>query len=501
MTSERVAAPAPAEVDPAELATVTAAACAHGQRFAGLFNTLQEDGGTWLAAVVHGPDGYRLIGASLPGDDPSYPSLSRRVPAAAWYERELHDRYGLCPVGHPRLDPLVLPRREDERAPMALGDRHRPATPDTTTLDAHASGEGMFTIPYGPVRSGVFESVEYLVETFGEDIPRVRSRLHHKHRGVDVRFEDLPPDDGALLAERVEGTASVAHAWAYSRAVEELTSTAPPPEADHLRAAHAELERVANHLDSMIRHTEGSYQAVANARLAVHKERLMRLRSALCGNRFGRNVVIPGGVQGPPLIDPALAATQLARIAGACAADAEALMVTPSFLDRLRGTGTLSAEVAAGHGALGPIGRASGVAEDVRDTDPYGTYSVLGFAPASPRTEGDALARQWIRLREVEASFRLAASALEAVAGVDRPRWRRPVEQVPDGRALAAVEAPQGELLYLVEADGGRLVRVKPRCAAFHNFALLPRAFGGDILTDFVFIEASFGLSIAGVAG
>jgi formate hydrogenlyase subunit 5 len=45
------------------------------------------------------------------------------------------------------------------------------------------------------------------------------------------------------------------------------------------------------------------------------------------------------------------------------------------------------------------------------------------------------------------------------------------------------------------------LVRVKPRCAAFHNFALFPQAFRGDIFTDFVFIEASFGLSIAGVAG
>ena len=70
-----------------------------------------------------------------------------------------------------------------------------------------------------------------------------------------------------------------------------------------------------------------------------------------------------------------------------------------------------------------------------------------------------------------------------------------------DGLALGWVEAPQGELLYLVEAEGGRLVRVKPRCASFHNLALFAEAFRGDIFTDFVFIEASFGLSIAGVSG
>ena len=58
-----------------------------------------------------------------------------------------------------------------------------------------------------------------------------------------------------------------------------------------------------------------------------------------------------------------------------------------------------------------------------------------------------------------------------------------------------------GELLYLVEAEGGRLRRVKPRSASFHNLSIFPEAFGGDIFTDFAFIEASFGLSIAGVAG
>jgi Ni,Fe-hydrogenase III large subunit len=63
------------------------------------------------------------------------------------------------------------------------------------------------------------------------------------------------------------------------------------------------------------------------------------------------------------------------------------------------------------------------------------------------------------------------------------------------------VEAPQGELVYLVEISDGRITRVKPRTASFHNLAFLPEAFRGDILTDFVFIEASFGVSMAGVAG
>jgi formate hydrogenlyase subunit 5 len=71
---------------------------------------------------------------------------------------------------------------------------------------------------------------------------------------------------------------------------------------------------------------------------------------------------------------------------------------------------------------------------------------------------------------------------------------------VLSGDAIGWAEAPQGELLYRVAIEDGRLVRVKPRSASFHNFAAFHEAFPNDILTDFAFIEASFGVSIAGVA-
>ena len=487
-------------IDRSRFAEAVTRLSAGPNRFAGLFPSLRASGGVELRAVAATPGGYTSVVTELPPGDLAYPSVSVGLPAASWYEREIHDRYGIQPGGHPRLDPLVLPLLPEDPHP-ALGDWHSQVTPDPRALDAHASGEGLFTIPYGPVRSGVFEAVEYLVETFGEDIPRLRSRIYHKHRGIDWRFEDLTPDDGVLLAERVEGTASVAHAIAYCRGLEQLTGTEVPYGAEVVRLVHAELERVANHLDSMIRHSDGSYQAVANARLAVHKERLLRLRATLCGSRFGRNVVVPGGVSGPMRRPPDEARSDLLRIASGVSGDARAMMSTPSFLDRLRGAGVLPAGLVAAHGAVGPVARGSGLGEDVRHARPYGAYPSSGFRPAAPHGQGDALARQQVRLEEMDESFRLAAEGLAVLAGCNESEWRRSPGAVADGTAISAVESPQGELLYVVETDGGRLARVKPRCAAFHNFALFPAAFRGDILTDFVFIEASFGLSIAGVAG
>ena len=77
-------------------------------------------------------------------------------------------------------------------------------------------------MPLGPVRSGVFESIEFLIETPGEDIPHLNIRPHYKHRGIAKRFEGLPLADGVLVAERVEGIASVAHALAFAHAAETL---------------------------------------------------------------------------------------------------------------------------------------------------------------------------------------------------------------------------------------------------------------------------------------
>jgi formate hydrogenlyase subunit 5 len=56
-------------------------------------------------------------------------------------------------------------------------------------MPRHVMGAGLFTIPHGPVRSGVLESIEYLVETPGEDIPHLSMRVFYKHRGVEKQFE------------------------------------------------------------------------------------------------------------------------------------------------------------------------------------------------------------------------------------------------------------------------------------------------------------------------
>jgi Ni,Fe-hydrogenase III large subunit len=444
-----------------------------------------------------------VITTTLPEGTTAYPSVTALVPGADWYEREIHDLFGIEAIGHPDLDPLVLPLSTGSIRPRpGSGDEIPRLTPSSAPLPALVTGEGMFTIPYGPVRSGVFEAIEYVTETPGEDFPRIQTRPHYKHRGVEIGFVGRSVEDGVLLAERVEGVATIAHAIAYCEAIERISGTEPPPEAQCVRVLHAELERIVNHLDSTIRHTEAAGQAVAYARLTLHKERVMRLRAQLCGNRFGRCVVIPGGVSGAPLIGRVEVLSALDRLERDIRSDLKLLMATPSFLDRLRGTGVLPFSVVMARGALGPLGRGSGMEEDVRRSRPYGGYRTLGFTPAG-REDGDALARQLVRNDEIASAFHLVRQVLDDLGDpgdLARIVWSVPTG-IATGEAFGWAEAPQGEVLYFVRAEDGVLTRVKTRSASFHNLALFTAAFPKDITTDFAFIEASFGLSIAGVAG
>jgi formate hydrogenlyase subunit 5 len=451
---------------------------AAGDRFAGLFARAADYGPVTLSAQLATAGDVDTLEVTLPPGATRYPALTPRLGAAFWYERVIHDQFGLVPDGHPRLAPLIR-----------AGD----------PLPRHVEGYGLFTIPHGPVRSGVLESIEYLVETPGEAIPHLNMRVFYKHRGVQRRFTGLTMPDAVLLAERTEGIASVAHALAFCHAAERIAGCEPPPAAGLVRVLHAELERIANHLDVAMRLADAAGLAVATARLALHKERVMRLVSRMCGSRFGRGVVVPGGVSALPRLAPAELLTEIDRLARQVSAEAAALMGTSSFLDRLRGTGPLTPARARTHGALGPIGKAAGFADDNRLARPYDAYRTLPVPPARAHIAGDAMARLRVRWEEVDSAFGLLRLAAAELAERPGDHLRASCEPA-DGRALGWAEAPQGEVLYDVAVADGRIAGCHPRSASFHNLVLMHEVFAGDILTDFPFIEASFGLSVAGVA-
>ncbi|HUA71462.1 MAG TPA: NADH-quinone oxidoreductase subunit C [Solirubrobacteraceae bacterium] len=441
-----------------------------------------------LRAIVRSGDDVIMVRAPLHGN--VYPAVTPRVPAAHWFEREIHDLFAIVPAGHPRLEPLV-------RHPADEGEVKLPEEEDVRLEHRGAerlAGPGVFVIPYGPVRSGVFEASQFLVQTGGEDVAYCAQRLFFKRRGAERRICEVPLGQAVLVAERVSGTSSVAHALAFSHAVESLAQTEVPPRAQAIRRILAELERLYNHLEATVRECEDASLAVGQAQFAVLKERLHRLAGATIGNRYLRGAVVPGGTR----IDLDTGAVDLI---GSTLAGWERewrrvlsiLLRTDSFLDRLVSTGPLSEQDARDFGCVGPVARGSGVDVDTRRDLPYDGYPDF---KAAGHSEGDAMARMEVRFQEVDASLELIR---EAVGSLAPGPIRIATGPFTRDTALGASESARGETLYWLEAGGERSVRsCKLRAASFVNFGVFNRVFDSQVLTDFSFIEHSLGLSPAG---
>jgi Ni,Fe-hydrogenase III large subunit len=414
----------------------------------------------------------------LDEDEPaSYGSLGAWWPAACWAEQELVERHGPRPAGAASL-------------------RRRLTEPDADSLDRRVSGLDVFALPYGPVRSGVFEAIQFQIETGGEDVPWIQTRPFFKHRGMEQRMVGLNPQDAVHVAERVAGIASVAYATAFSQAVERALGISPPARAERWRAVHSELERIACHLDVIAKEAETTALYVGQARFQILKEQTMCLRATLTGSRFGRGAVLPGGVrlQGSTDLDELLRA--LDGLERDLRRDRRLFLSTASMTDRLIGAGHLPRDLVEDYSAVGPLARGSGLSTDARHERPYGDYRRLGLRVITHR-EGDAMARVNVRFGELMESLRILRQSVDHLRRGDG-RLQTPLPHAGSGSAFGWAEAPQGELVIWVEIRDGLVHRTHIASPSLRNWALFDHAFPRDVLTDFAFIEHSFGLTPAG---
>jgi formate hydrogenlyase subunit 5 len=409
-------------------------------------------------------------------DPPTYTALGPWWAAARWTEQELADRHGVRPVGLEELPHLTRP--------------------DADALDHAVAGLDVFSIPYGPVRSGVFEAIQFLIETGGEDITRIATRPFFKHRGLERRFSGLTPGQGVHVAERVAAISSVAHALAFSQAVERALGVEVPERAQRWRAVHAELERMANHLDVIAKQAETTALSVGHARFQILKEQIMRLRARLTGSRFGRGALLPGGVrcEGGVATEDLLA--ELTTFERDLTHDRRLFLGTASMTDRLIGAGRLPRALVEEYSAVGPLARGSGLSIDVRHERPYGEYRRLGLEVVTHREE-DAMSRVLVRFGELSESLRILRQSIGHLRR-GNGGLAAPLPADASGSAFGWAEAAQGELVVWVELRGGLLANVHVASPSLRNWALFDHAFPKDVLTDLAFIEHSFGLTPAG---
>jgi formate hydrogenlyase subunit 5 len=429
-------------------------------------------------------------------DDP--PSLTEIWPLLGWHEREIMDLYGIRFRGHPEPSQLVL--HERIAAPLApSGPQHAQAEP-LPAANARALPEVLApdvqTLPFGPVRADVLESAEFTFLYIGEQILHYQPHLFYKHRGMERRFEGLDPTQGVVLAERVSGVGSVAHALAFCQAVEIACDCHVPTRALWLRVLLAELERLYNHLHYLGHLCNTTTLKVGEAEGKLLEERAKQINARLTGSRFLRSLLIPGGLRRDLRIEGWLR-DALEALRTEISQYVSHLEASESHLDRLITTGVLTSKVAFDQGATGPIQRASNTDRDLRRDHPYAAYADLPLA-VPVRPEGDAYARARIRIEEIDASI---AIMQRVVLLLRDGEVRAPCPIVPRAEGLGWAESPRGSLFYAVHFDpAGRLARVKIKSPSFSNWRVFPFTVHETNMMDYAINEASFGLSIAGCA-
>jgi Ni,Fe-hydrogenase III large subunit len=430
---------------------------------------------------------------TYPCPDGRFPSVGAKHPPAIWLERAILSLFGYEPVGAPDMRPWLDHGVWDVAHPLGTAG---PALPRVPYVFLPVEGEGLHQVPVGPVHAGIIEPGHFRFTANGEFVARVEERLGYVHKGIESLMAGATIEQAAKLAGRVSGDSTVAYAYAFARAVEAATRSAPPPRAVYLRALMAELERLANHLGDIGAICNDASFALMQAQCAILRERVLRAASTCFGHRLMMDMVVPGGVACDLSADGAVAIRDLvAELRKVLPRLVELYDNTASLQDRTVTTGIVKSDYARQFGAGGYVGRASGRDVDARRAPGYAPYDALSFEV--PVLEaGDVNARVWVRIREVEQSLALVGQILDRLPAGD---VRTTVAANGPCEGMAYAEAFRGDVLVWLRVDGdGRIARCHLRDPSWFQWPLLETAIEGNIIADFPLCNKSFNCSYSG---
>lgn len=482
---------------------VVNAVASGGGRIAALFGApaASENGGAGnnaiqlIAVIAHAPaHELRVTGCELTNDE--YPALTPECPQAHWFEREIAEQWGVRPLGHPWLKPIRFhhSRRTGHDAWNRSPDA--PIEPGVTNYYA-MQGEEIHEVAVGPVHAGIIEPGHFRFQCHGEHVFHLEISLGYQHRGIERALVGGPGKRAMAFFETLAGDTTLGHGTAYCEIVEALAGCEAGARAQWLRAIALELERLANHTGDLGA-LAGDVGFLPTASYCGRiRGDFLNMTALLCGNRFGRGLVRPGGV----LFDlDAGRAAELRRRLEAGARDVASavnlLWETPSVLARFERTGALTAEQARELGLVGPAARACGVEMDVRRDFPAGHYRARTMPVASQST-GDVHARAYVRWMEINNAIHYI---LDSISDPPTGKLLEPARTLaPDSVAVALAEGWRGEICHVALTDPkGAFSSYKIVDPSFHNWFGLAMALREQEISDFPLCNKSFDLSYCG---
>ena len=346
-------------------------------------------------------------------------------------------------------------------------------------------------IPIGSQHIALLEPVRFKFECENEKIIGVDSDVGFVHRGVEKACTtNFKYDAIGYVVARVCGLCAITHSLSYTVAIEQLLNVEVSKKAKYLRVLLLELDRIHSHMLCLSHTCENAGFEAIFMRIMGDRELIMEMQELLTGNRIQFDYINIGGVNRDVNLDIAQ------KILHALETLKEKVF---SYIDeftnnwslslKFKGIGALSLDEAYKFNAIGPLARASGLKIDVRNEISYLPYEEIGFIMQT-HNDGDINARNIVRLQEILNSIEMCSNILQGIPEGDIVTKSK---GKPKGESIVRFEAPRGELMYYVKANGSPMLdRVRIKTPTFSSIPAFSHIFVGENYADAPAILASF---------
>lgn len=467
-----------------------------------LYYVLSMEGGKLTAAdeIVQNEKCWITVKAYVPASDPTFPSVTCKVPAAVWYEREAYDLFGLRAIGLPDPRRLVVaddwpenlfPLRKD-----SMDYRYRPDPVDHQDEPDYAfmepEGAGVVDIPLGPLHITSDEPGHFRLYCDGDTIIDADYRLFYQHRGMEKLAENrMNYDQMGYLAERVCGICGYAHAIACIEAAERAIGLDIPLRAQAMRVICLEIERLHSHLLNIGLACEVTGNVNAFMHIFRIREFSMELAQLVTGGRKTYGNVVMGGLRRDMSGVEIKKSLDLLKIIEKQLKEVwEAVMDDKAQIGRWKGVGILDPNVARDFSPVGPNVRGSGFKRDSRYDHPYDFFSQIEFNVAV-EYGCDVFSREMVRYKELLESISIIRQCFEMMPGGQTIISAQTMIK-PGAFAIGNDEAPRGENMHwIMHGNAQKVYRWRCRAATYNNWPSLRYQFRGNTIADAALIVCS----------
>jgi NADH-quinone oxidoreductase subunit D len=433
-----------------------------------------------------------------------------------------------------RID--VNERRAQEVLAMGGGDWAE------VTARLHAStDDDLMVLNMGPQHPSTHGVLRMVLELRGEEVVSCQPVIGYLHTGIEKSAEFRTWVQGVTFVTRMDYLSPIFNETAYCLAVEKLLGVEAPERAQALRVLLMELNRISSHLVWLA--TTGLELGALSMMLYGFREReqILDILEEVTGLRMNHAWVRPGGVlQDMPEGTESRIRAFVHEMRRKADEYEDLLTNNPIWIERTKGIGVLDEDQCLDLGVTGPMLRATGLALDVRKTEPYCGYERYEFEIPTA-TGADVYARYQLRVAEMRESLRIVEQVLDSLPagpvmhpdpkigwparlalGPDglgnSPEHVRHIMgesmealihhfkmvtegfKVPPGEVYLPVESPRGELGYHVVSDGGNLpYRVHVRDPSFVNLQAVPAMVVGGLVADVIAAVSSVDPIMGGV--